>query len=198
MTHVDCAVPWLGTARLVAWVPTAADEPAVWAIHSDPDTYRHVPSARLTRPEDAARLLSTWMDHWNRYGFGYATVRSVDDPTVLGFAGARFAALNGAEVLNLYYRFAPRAWGVGYATEIARAVAQWAAAEHPTVPLIARVATNNPPSVRVAERIGLVRTDLQDRGDEVDHLIFASRPVQEPTSSALRDAIPPTSQGASR
>jgi len=195
---VDCPVPWLGTARLVAWVPTAADEPAVWAVHSDPDTYRHVPSARLTRHEDAARLLSTWMDHWDRHGFGYATVRSVDDPTVLGFAGARFAALNGAEVLNLYYRFAPRAWGVGYATEIARAVAQWAAAEHPTVPLIARVATNNPSSVRVAERIGLVRTDLQDRSDEVDHLIFASRPVQEPTPSTLRAAIPPTSQGAWR
>jgi len=142
----------------------------------------------MQHPDDAAGLLGLWIDHWQERGFGYAAIRPRDSWDVIGFAGLRRQRLLGG-VLNLYYRFSPTAWGKGYATEIGAALIDWAATNHSSTPVIARVALNNAPSMRVAERIGLVPTTLTDPGDPVPHVIYASEQWQgEALSTGPQDA----------
>ena len=87
--------------------------------------------------------------------------------------------LSGLKVLNLFYRFGPSAWGQGFASEAATAVAGWASRAVPDLPLIARVRPANVASQRVAVRVGLTRTEhLDTTGDDgVDWIFAANLPV---------------------
>lgn len=158
---------WLLTPRLALTRPATADAGDVYRIHADPRTYQHAPAGRMTTRQQAADLLDAWIGHWEQHGFGYATVRRRTAGEVVGFAGLKHQ--RGA--LNLYYRFAPEAWGGGLASEVAAALVGWAAAQHPRLTVIARTAVSNPRSQRVAERIGLIR---QGAADETGHYVYAS------------------------
>lgn len=81
---------------------------------------------------------------------------ATDKSTVIGFGGVHYiSAGSGGEVLNLYYRFTPAAWGNGYAGKLARAAFDLAAEHDPQTPVIARMPPSNRASERVAQRIGL-------------------------------------------
>lgn len=127
--------------------------------------------------DEAESLVAAWLRHWEDHGFGYAVVEEVADHQVLGFAGAKHQRVVGRDVLNLYYRFAPEAWGRGAATESARAVVEALSPRFPHLPILARVAINNPSSIRVAGRLGLTRQDVTDPQDPVPHLLLASAPL---------------------
>jgi len=73
------------------------------------------------------------------------------------------------DVLNLYYRFMPSAWGQGYATEMAQTAVHFAQTYLPQLPIIARIRDENVASKRVAERVGLLRRPDLD----AEHVIFA-------------------------
>jgi RimJ/RimL family protein N-acetyltransferase len=87
--------------------------------------------------------------------------------------------LNGLWVLNFFYRFTPSAWGQGFATEAATAVAAWASRPVPRLPLIARIRPGNVASQRVAVRAGLIRAEHLDTTGEdgVDWIFAANLPV---------------------
>lgn len=170
--------PWLKTSRLTLRRSTVDDVDSVFAIHNDPSTYLHLPSARMTRPDQAARLVEAWLDHWEAEGFGYACVRPRAGGSVLGFAGAKRQTIRDQPALNLYYRFDPAAWGHGYATEAVLAVLDWLRGTYPELPVVARVASNNPASARVAQRVGLTRQRMQDLADPVPHHLYASRSLE--------------------
>jgi len=90
-------------------------------------------------------------------------VRRHEVPAPLGFCGLKELRFDERPILNLFYRFAPAAWGNGYATEAATSVVGWAAAHQPDRPVLARVRPDNTASHRVAVRAGLVRAPHLDR-----------------------------------
>jgi len=73
------------------------------------------------------------------------------------------------DVLNLYYRLRPDAWGRGYATEVARTAVGLARSYMPHLPVIARTRLANIASIRTTERAGLVRRPDLD----TEHIVFA-------------------------
>ena len=165
----------LRAARLSLRRPTAADVDAIFAIHSDPRTCLHNPSDRLTQREGAEELYHRWNGQWQRCGYGYWVVRHHGSTVQLGFCGIKPMELNGMKTLNLFYRFAPSAWGQGLAGEAATAVAAWASRRVPELPLIARVRPANIASQRVAIRVGLTRAEhLDTTGDDGLDWIFAA------------------------
>ncbi|MGZ4599252.1 GNAT family N-acetyltransferase [Oryzihumus sp.] len=172
--------PWLTTRRLTLRRPGFGDVDRVFAIHGNPLTYRHHPSSRMASPDQAFGLLAAWTDHWEAHNFGYASVQLREGGALVGFAGAKNQTILGQSVLNMYYRFDPGAWGHGYATEAAVAVVGWLRAHHPELPVVARVATNNPSSIRVAQRAGLILQSVHDSADPVAHYLYASAPLRLP------------------
>jgi RimJ/RimL family protein N-acetyltransferase len=144
------------TERLLLRAFHESDLDAVFELHGDPETSRYNPSGPL-RSRDAAReLLGVWLSDWSQRGIGYWAVERRDAPgVVVGIGGVRHKELEGRRVLNLAYRFSPRTWGSGYATEVARAALTLAREHVPDVPVVAIIHPENAPSIRVAERLGM-------------------------------------------
>ncbi|MGE5590530.1 MAG: GNAT family N-acetyltransferase [Bacillota bacterium] len=160
------------TPRLILRAPIPGDAADVFAIHADPETNRHNPSGPMQSLAEAEERVRDWVQDWVEHGLGYWCVSTLTDPQVVGVSGVRVMEWSGRQVLNLYYRYAPVAWGKGYAAEVAREAVLAAGAHLPELPVVARIRPTNASSMRVAERAGLVR---QPDLDTPDHVIYAIR-----------------------
>ncbi|MFI5608993.1 GNAT family N-acetyltransferase [Amycolatopsis sp. NPDC051903] len=148
------------TERLVLRPFTEADRAAVVAIQTDPATDRFNPAPPA--PADGELLFDSWLAHWAEHGYGYCAVRERGGTEVLGLAGVRLRRFRDERVLNLAYRFAPAAWGKGYAVEAAGAAVGWAERELPELPVLISVNVANAPSLRVVERLGFTRYEEEE------------------------------------
>lgn len=96
--------------------------------------------------------------------------------------------LQDREVLNLFYRLDPVAWGNGIATEAASTVVKWATTNRPDYPVIARVRPENVASATAAERTGLRRAaHLDTAGEDGLDWIFAKN--WEPRRTLSSDSL---------
>lgn len=160
-------LPDIRTERLVLRRLRSGDEAAAVEIHTDPETNRYYPWAR-----DAAGS-KAWLDEairrWDEHGFGYWAIEEHASGELIGFGGISRVIDDGEEVLNLYYRFRPSAWGKGYAVEMARHTLAWAEANVPHTPVSIVTRPENTPSLRVAEKLGfaLLRERVKDGVREV-------------------------------
>jgi RimJ/RimL family protein N-acetyltransferase len=151
-------------ASLLLRAPTEGDLAAIYQIHADPMTNQHNPSGPMRSEAAAAELLQGIREHWACRGFGYWMVCEREAPDrVIGIGGLMDRQLPGVQGLNLYYRFRPEAWGRGLATGLALQALALAAGLQRRHEVYARVRPGNLPSIRVLERVGMVRTgSLQD------------------------------------
>jgi len=162
------------TARLRLDKLSVVDFDTMWSIHADPLTNQFNPAGPLTDRTAAQRQFGEWLGQWREHGFGYWTVR--DDEGIIGFTGIRFSTWNDRTVLNLAYRYTPRAWGKGYATEAATAAVDLWRAEHSAHPIVAYTTPGNIGSQRTALAVGLERRPDLDRvtGEALgDDIVFA-------------------------
>ncbi len=113
--------------------------------------------------------MQRWLSDWQDDGYGYWAVILPSVKEVIGFGGVSRMHWRDRDVLNLYYRFTPSAWGQGYATEMAQTAVSLARTHLPQLPIVARIRDINVPSKRVAERAGLQRRPDLD----TEHVIFA-------------------------
>ncbi|MFJ9691698.1 GNAT family N-acetyltransferase [Kitasatospora sp. NPDC101183] len=151
--------------RLVLSRPREDDLEAVFAIHGDPETNRYNPFGPHRDRRQSREMLDGFVEDWERDGVGYCAVATREDPgTIIGFTGLFLHTLFEERVFNLYYRYRPTAWGLGYAAEAARASMAEALPRFPGVPVTALIHEDNLPSRRLAERLGL-RPDPQGRTD---------------------------------
>ena len=166
------------TRRLSLRRPEPSDVDAVFAVHSDPRACAHNPGDAVADRAEAAALFARWSGHWKRFGFGYWVVSRRDTGALLGFCGLKFMHFDGRQVLNLFYRLDPGAWGAGVASEAASAAVRWTTTSLPGYPIIARVRPENVASQRVATKAGLVRTPHLDGPgyDGFDEIFVANWP----------------------
>lgn len=157
------------TARLVLRCLRPSDSPAMFAVHGDPETYRYSPATPHPDLATSEKMLQECLHHWEVYGFGIWAATLTQEERVIGFGGIEHWIWRERDMLNLYYRFTPATWGQGYATELARTAVTLARKYLPQWPVVARTRVNNIPSIRTAERAGLVRRPDLD----TEHVIFA-------------------------
>jgi ribosomal-protein-alanine N-acetyltransferase len=176
----DLASIWneVPTARLVLRRLQPTDGPAMFAVHGDPATYHYSPATPHPDLATSEEMLRGCLHDWETNGFGYWAVTLRQEEKIIGFGGVEHRVWRDRDVLNLYYRFTPSAWGQGYATELARTAVSLARTYLPQWPVVARTRATNIPSIRTAERAGLVRRPDLD----TEHVVFALgwAPIDDP------------------
>ncbi|HEX4280324.1 MAG TPA: GNAT family N-acetyltransferase [Solirubrobacteraceae bacterium] len=143
--HID-------TERLHLRPMTMRDVDDLVALHADPEV------SRFTRPfnrEEAIERLRHDDSDWREYGHGLFALLASDDGRFLGRVALKYwPQYDEAEVGWVLRR---HEWGHGYATEAARACAEWGFRAFAYPYLTAMIAAENARSVRVAERLGMTR-----------------------------------------
>lgn len=123
-------------------------------------------------------MLEAWIAHWDAHAFGYWAVADASRPAdVLGFGGVMYKDVGHLHGLNMYFRFAPEAWGKGYATRLARAGLDLAFNTLGAAEVLGLVRPFNMPSRRVLERAGFVQfSSAADVPGEQPSLLYRATP----------------------
>ncbi|WP_143305709.1 GNAT family N-acetyltransferase [Chitinophaga vietnamensis] len=162
------------TTRLLLRPPAATDLPWLYEIYSDPATNVYNPAGPYTSMEKVEFLLQTWLQHWKHHGFGMWAIEEKDHPgVVIGFGGLTWKMYGDTERLNIGYRFAPGAWGKGYATELCHSGLAYAFHELQQPVVYGLVRPQNKASVRVLEKSGMLRySTLNDVPGQEESFVY--------------------------
>ena len=156
------SAPTIDTHRLQlrAWRPE--DLPAFAAMNADPRVMEFLPKP-LDRAESDARAAQI-RDHFARRGFGLwaVEVRGVAD--FIGFVGLSVPEFEAhfTPCVEVGWRLAREHWGLGYATEAARAALDFGFQGFALEEIVSFTVPANWRSRRVMERIGMTRTPADD------------------------------------
>ncbi|MFJ6013212.1 GNAT family N-acetyltransferase [Streptomyces sp. NPDC092952] len=164
----------LETERMTLRRFTGADVDSLAALHGHPDVMRWIDDGRPV-PRDVVEqhqlpgILREYVDLPR--GQGCFAAEGKSSGAFLGWFSLRPAAsvgLNGGTELG--YRMLPSAWGLGYATEGARALVRHAFAEPAVDRIVATTMTVNTASRRVMEKAGLslVRTFFEEWPEPIE------------------------------
>jgi RimJ/RimL family protein N-acetyltransferase len=155
----------LPTARLLLRPWRDADRDAYADLNADPRVMEYFP-APLSRAESeagAARIRA----HFEAQGFGLWAVEVAGGSPFVGFIGLAvpsFAA-HFTPAIEIGWRLAHAVWGLGYATEGARAVVRFAFERLGLAEIVSMTVPANLRSRRVMEKLGM----RHDPADDFDH-----------------------------
>jgi RimJ/RimL family protein N-acetyltransferase len=100
--------------------------------------------------------LARHMTHYERLGYGPYAVVERESNKVIGYCGLfHFPDVNGQPEVEIGYRLRRSSWGMGYATEAARAVMNHAFDSLSLERLIAIIDPGNTASIHVAQKLGM-------------------------------------------
>jgi RimJ/RimL family protein N-acetyltransferase len=145
------------TERLRLRRVTAGDLEELIAIHADPDIERFMG----TFDEDTA---TDWVDRveqcWREHGYGRVAITDRATGRLLGRTGLQYFEQFAETELGWTLR--RDAWGRGYATEAARACADWAFRDFEFPYLTSLIEPDNERSIKIADRLGMtpLRNDV--------------------------------------
>jgi RimJ/RimL family protein N-acetyltransferase len=145
--------PPITTQRLIIRPCTEADLVDLHAVWSDPKVMGLVPSKAFDWERSRARLAEK-ISHQERHGFSKWAVVEKTSGKVIGECGVHY--LEGGPDIELGYKLARTHWGRGLAAEAAQACLSWALEERPER-VVAIVDPGNARSIRILDKIGLVR-----------------------------------------
>ncbi len=159
--------PWyaygvLRTARLLLRRFEPGDVEDALAYRNDAEFARHLPHVPqpFTREDAEAFVRQNIEEPWDEL----PTFAVVLDGRVIGTVNLEIDAASRTAMLG--YAISRACWGRGIATEAARAVLDWAIAEHQLLEVWASTAVANVRSQRVMQKLGMRRDDaLTERGE---------------------------------
>ncbi len=151
-----------GTARLVARIPRADDGPAVFAAYaSDPAVTRYLAWKAYERVEPLNAFLRDCIAQWEKGNGHFVWLLCLKGTaTPIGSIGLTLEA--GGKAL-FGYALAQRFWGHGFAAEALTHLVNWALVQPSIHRAWAYCDVENPASVRVMEKAGMVREGVLRR-----------------------------------
>ena len=155
----------LYTERLWLRPWRASDRAPFAAMNADPEVMRYFP-ATLTRAESDAFVDQVEAELEQR-GWGWWALEERSTQTFIGFSGLLLIKFEEhfTPAIEIGWRLARQAWGHGYATEAARAVAAFAFETLELDELVSFTTVANERSQAVMRRLGMIR----DPAGDFDH-----------------------------
>ncbi len=130
---------------------TSADLGDLYSLLSDPDVVRYVGTGQTATLAETETALISFDRHWERHGFGRWAVIEKSTGKLIGYGGLRML-IDTPEVV---YHFAKQYWGLGLATEMARASLRYGFEQHGFERIVAIAMPENKASIHVMEKIGM-------------------------------------------
>jgi len=160
------------TPRLILRRFDANDVESLLAFRSDPEVMRFSVAGPETRENVRTRYLPGCFARYLRDGLGqWAVVRKADG-LCIGECGICVQQVDGAKEYEIGYRLRRDCWGLGLATEAARACRDYGFQRAALRRLICIIAAENAASIRVAEKVGMTR-EKHARFHEIPVLIYS-------------------------
>lgn len=142
----------LRTPRLELRELRVEDADEFFALNADPEVLRHVPDPPFDSPGGAREFLANYREY-ERHGMGRWAVQRSEDGAWLGWCGLKREPALGE--VDLGFRLHRRFWGVGYATEAARACCALGFGELGLSRIVGRAAVDNAASIAVLRKCGM-------------------------------------------
>ncbi len=150
--------PWLETLRLSMRNFTLADFDDLYALNSDPSVMKFIADGTVSTRDEVAGALRRFVRYPTLYpdlGIWHTSRR--DTGAFIGFFALNYAGKSTD--IEIGYRLLRNAWGLGFATEGATALAQYGFDDLGLDRIIGVTLPGNKPSQRV-----LMKAGLADRG----------------------------------
>jgi RimJ/RimL family protein N-acetyltransferase len=149
----------LETQRLRLRLFTHDDVQAMFDLSSDPEVIKYAEAKPIQDLQEAQqRLESGPLSDYKKYGYGRFAVELKETGRVIGFCGIKY--LPEIELPEVGYRYLKAYWGRGIGTEAARACVDFARDDLGIKKLVALIIPENIASIRVAEKLGMVKGPL--------------------------------------
>lgn len=149
----------LETERLVLRLFTPDDVQAIYDLSSDPEVIKYAEAAPVRDLQEAREKLESGpLADYAKYGYGRFAVEDRATGEVIGFCGIKFIPEIGLPEIG--YRLKKSYWGRGLCTEAARACVVYAREELKIGKLVALIMPENVASIRVAEKLGMIKGPL--------------------------------------
>ena len=105
--------------------------------------------------EEVQQWLQRNLEHWDRYGFGWWTMRARASGAFVGRGGLRHVLIEGQDEIELGYGLLPEFWGQGLAVEMSREALRLGFGVLGINSIVAFTLPTNRQSQRVMEKVGM-------------------------------------------
>lgn len=150
------------TERLLLRRLNEDDLPALTALNQDPRVMEFIGPV-LNEPEIRA-MINRSEKSWDDLGYGRLAVELIDTQEFIGFIGLAQCKFEShfTPAVEIGWRLSRKSWNLGYATEGATAVLNWAANALFVSEIVSFTSASNIPSRRVMEKLGMERNPIDD------------------------------------
>ncbi len=167
---------FIETERLILRELLPTDEVGMFALDANPDVQTYLGNKPITSREQAQQTIQMIRQQYVDNGIGRWAVLEKETNDFMGWAGLKLIKETINKHTNYYdlgYRFIPKYWGQGYATEAARASLNYGFTHLRLKEIFAMADTRNQASRKILEKVGFRCLDTFDY-EGVPHYWFAT------------------------
>lgn len=141
------------TERLVLKEINLANLEEMFELYSDPEVLKYTGESAIGTVTEMAEAIQERIENYRKYGYGRWATFLKEDMQFIGWAG--LAYLPEFDEIDLGYRFFPKFWGKGFATEASIAILDHGFNQLKLDRIIAIALEENQASLRVMEKVGM-------------------------------------------
>lgn len=157
------------TERLTLRKITIDDVDNIFQLDSNPEVMKYVGVPPVTNKQESAKMVENIINQYEKNGTGRLAVIEKESNQFIGWSGIKLLTqeVNGFKnVYELGYRFLPKFWGKGYATESAIASLDLGFNQLNTDKIYAYADVGNESSSRILTKLGFEnKGTFLDKGD---------------------------------
>lgn len=143
----------LETKRLILREMTIGDAPFFFELNSNPNVVKHTGDGAFKTLQEAEDITKYVISQYQNYGYGRLLVIEKSTSLPVGWCGLKY--LEDQNETDIGYRFLEQKWGLGYATESAKACIQLGFEHYQLHRIIGRAATENKASIKVFKKLNM-------------------------------------------
>lgn len=141
------------TERLVLREITLDDKEKMFLLHSNSEVQQYTGEPLIKSIEEMEQIILVRIINYKKYGYGRWATFLKDGMHFIGWSG--LAYLPEFDEIDIGYRFLPKFWGKGIATEASQAILNYAFDKLELKRIIAIAMKENKASIRVMQKIGM-------------------------------------------